>query len=101
MPHFFAYCNRFKTFYSKLLPLWWNWQTRGTQNPVMATSCGFDPHQRHQKNPIAFLRLGFLITFGYRLRSAFAKKALQKSSQFEHSENSVAYIQTYTFLYTT
>ena len=30
------------------VPVWWNWQTRGTQNPVMATSCGFDPHHRHQ-----------------------------------------------------
>lgn len=27
--------------------MWWNWQTRGTQNPVMVTSCGFDPHHRH------------------------------------------------------
>ena len=30
-------------------PVWWNWQTRGTQNPVVAIPCGFDPHHRHQK----------------------------------------------------
>ena len=31
------------------LPKWWNWQTRRTQNPKMATSCGFKSHFRHQK----------------------------------------------------
>ena len=31
----------------KRMPLWWNWQTRGTQNPVLVTTCGFDSHQRH------------------------------------------------------
>ena len=30
------------------MPLWWNWQTRGTQNPVVAIPCRFDPDQRHQ-----------------------------------------------------
>ena len=30
------------------VPEWRNWQTRGTQNPVRATECGFDPHLRHQ-----------------------------------------------------
>ena len=29
------------------MPVCWNWQTRRTQNPLMATSCGFDPHHRH------------------------------------------------------
>ncbi len=29
------------------MPLWWNWQTRGTQNPVVAIPCRFDPDQRH------------------------------------------------------
>ena len=32
-----------------LTPVWWNWQTRGTQNPVVAIPCGFDPHHRHQR----------------------------------------------------
>ena len=27
--------------------MWWNWQTRRTQNPVGATQCGFDSHHRH------------------------------------------------------
>ena len=30
-------------------PEWWNWQTCGTQNPVVAIPCGFDPRFRHQK----------------------------------------------------
>lgn len=30
------------------VPEWRNWQTRGTQNPVRATECGFEPHLRHQ-----------------------------------------------------
>ena len=32
------------------MPVWWNWQTRGTQNPVVAIPCRFDPDQRHQNN---------------------------------------------------
>ena len=28
-------------------PEWWNWQTCWTQNPVVATPCGFDPRFRH------------------------------------------------------
>ena len=31
-------------------PVWWNWQTRRTQNPVVAIPCGFDPRHRHQKS---------------------------------------------------
>ena len=30
------------------MPEWWNWQTCWTQNPVVATPCGFDPRFRHQ-----------------------------------------------------
>ncbi len=29
------------------MPVWWNWQTPGTQNPVSARTCGFDPRHRH------------------------------------------------------
>ena len=29
----------------------WNWQTRRTQNPLVVTPCGFDPHHRHTKSP--------------------------------------------------
>ena len=32
----------------QIAPKWWNWQTRRTQNPVMATSCGFKSRLRHQ-----------------------------------------------------
>src|SRR5438094_6294957 len=28
-------------------PAWRNWQTRWTQNPVLARVCGFDPLRRH------------------------------------------------------
>ena len=31
----------------KASPVWWNWQTPGTQNPVSARTCGFDPRHRH------------------------------------------------------
>ena len=30
------------------LPLWWNWQTRRTQNTMVAIPCRFDSDQRHQ-----------------------------------------------------
>lgn len=30
------------------MPVWWNWQTPGIQNPVSARTCGFDPRHRHQ-----------------------------------------------------
>ena len=30
--------------------MWWNWQTRRTQNPVGATPCGFNSHHRHHRN---------------------------------------------------
>ena len=30
-------------------PVCWNWQTRRTQNPLVAIPCGFDPRHRHQK----------------------------------------------------
>lgn len=29
------------------MPLWWNWQTRWTQNPVVVIPYRFDPDQRH------------------------------------------------------
>ena len=30
------------------MPVCWNWQTRRTQNPLVVTPYGFDPHHRHQ-----------------------------------------------------
>lgn len=29
------------------MPMWWNWQTRTTQNRVGASPCGFNSHHRH------------------------------------------------------
>ncbi len=46
------------------MPVCWNWQTRRTQNPLMATSCGFDPRHRHHTEIPNFLEmrgLGFFI----------------------------------------
>ncbi len=39
------------------MPLWRNWQTRWTQNPVVATPCGFDSHRRHRKSSIMMILL--------------------------------------------
>ena len=36
----------YKLLFYKVLPKWRNWQTRGIQNPVLATGCGFDSHLR-------------------------------------------------------
>ena len=43
-------------------PVWWNWQTWRTQNPLVATPCGFDPrHRHHVKNLFCLLdKRGFL-----------------------------------------
>src|SRR5881227_4031929 len=35
-------------------PAWRNWQTRWTQNPVIARSCGFDPLRRHALAPMFY-----------------------------------------------
>ena len=32
-----------------ITPVCWNWQTRRTQNPLVVTPYGFDPHHRHKK----------------------------------------------------
>ena len=45
-------------------PLWRNWQTRWTQNPVVAISCRFDPGQRHQKRPEGEIPKVFFYGFG-------------------------------------
>ncbi len=34
------------------MPVWRNWQTRGTQNPVSSRTCRFDPDHRYQKTLI-------------------------------------------------
>lgn len=36
------------------MPLWWNWQTRWTQNPMVAIPCRFDSDQRHHKKSADF-----------------------------------------------
>ena len=39
-------------------PVCWNWQTRRTQNPLVVTPYGFDPHHRHSFIPKPFSGLG-------------------------------------------
>ena len=41
----------------------WTWQTRRTQNPLVVTPCGFDPHHRHKKAPLAVSRPRALFYF--------------------------------------
>ena len=43
------YVIMFGVMKSHHLPVWWNWQTRRTQNPKVAIPCRFDPDYRHQK----------------------------------------------------
>ena len=43
-------------------PVWWNWQTCWTQNPVVAIPCRFDPDHRHQKSRDSFRCLCFFAT---------------------------------------
>ena len=44
-------------------PVCWNWQTRRTQNPLMATSRGFDPRHRHHTEIPNFLEMRGLGSF--------------------------------------
>ena len=38
-------------------PVCWNWQTRRTQNPLLATACGFESHHRHHQKAPESLRI--------------------------------------------
>ncbi len=38
----------FDFFFYKIKPGWRNWQTHGTQNPAVVTSCRFESDSRHQ-----------------------------------------------------
>ena len=42
------------------MPKWWNWQTRRTQNPMFARTCGFKSHLRHQQKESVALFYFFL-----------------------------------------
>ena len=61
------------------MPLWWNWQTRGTQNPVVAIPCRFDPDQRHHNKKDRF-HLSFLLWC--RLRGGVRGNSLAVARQF-------------------
>ena len=59
------------------MPLWWNWQTRWTQNPVVVIPYRFDPDQRHHVGmDFAPFRFFFCRKISHTLRhsSFFAKR---------------------------
>ena len=62
------------------MPLWWNWQTRGTQNPVVAIPCRFDPDQRHHNKKRQVFACLFLLW--YRLRGDVRGNSLAVARQF-------------------
>ena len=62
------------------MPLWWNWQTRGTQNPVVAIPCRFDPDQRHHNKKRQVKTCLFLLWC--RLRGDVRGNSLAVARQF-------------------
>lgn len=62
------------------MPLWWNWQTRGTQNPVVAIPCRFDPDQRHHNKKRQVFTCLFLLWC--RLRGDVRGNLLAVARQF-------------------
>ena len=53
---YFFICYNIDRDSSHKMPVWWNWQTRRTQNPKVAIPCRFDPDYRHQKKATAVQR---------------------------------------------
>ena len=65
----FIFCSKRLDFSSPLMynkqryvPVWWNWQTCWTQNPVVAIPYRFDPGHRHQKKK-SHINCGFYFLF--------------------------------------
>ena len=46
---FYLGCDILKLVLKHNMPVWWNWQTRWTQNPVVVIPYRFDPDHRHQR----------------------------------------------------
>ena len=61
----------------EITPMWWNWQTRGTQNPVVAIPCGFDPHHRHHVRA-SFISLALFFFVKNRVRSCRCSSFIAK-----------------------
>ena len=66
--------------------MWWNWQTRWTQNPVVVIPCGFDSHHLHQSAPPLYSNgnvgtQGGLLCYKYQKISRIIKKHQLKVSQ--------------------
>ena len=66
------------------MPLWWNWQTRWTQNPVVAIPCRFDPDQRHQKRAIQ-TRIAFFVPYA---RGRIPRNILRSKTSGTKRDNS-------------
>ena len=56
MPNAAAYDKLNKL--NRSVPVCWNWQTRRTQNPLLATACGFESHHRHHRRTLIWIQLG-------------------------------------------
>ena len=57
------------------MPVWWNWQTCRTQNPMVAIPYRFDPGHRHHENgflyqePVFFISVLILFCFCFTTKS--------------------------------
>ena len=57
------------------MPVWWNWQTCRTQNPMVAIPYRFDPGHRHHENgflyqePVFFISVLILFCFCFSAKS--------------------------------
>ncbi len=51
----------------KNMPVWWNWQTRRTQNPKVAIPCRFDPDYRHHERRKIYSSFVFLFAAEFSL----------------------------------
>ena len=57
------------------MPVWWNWQTCRTQNPMVAIPYRFDPGHRHHENgflyqePVFFISVPILFCFCFTTKS--------------------------------
>ncbi len=55
-----------------------------TQNPLMATSCGFESHHRHQKEKVAFATFSFC-TFHFSLKKSGFYKGRDRGEEIRES----------------
>ena len=64
------------------MQVWWNWQTRWTQNPVVVIPCGFDSHHLHQ-NKRRRQKASFLFWYNQRESNPERAKNERKSCRWQ------------------